>query len=413
MSNLFLEKVKLESTEVLGSYTDAQPIPHHYGDLRTSWVSCYRVTAQLWLVGAHPWQQITRCRVGGKLTAAFEPYTREDTDGVVRQYVRLSVPPSNDSFTVEVSGLAKVSPINGKLLENPDEIIQDIAALCGRELAFPLFREACSERRLKIAGSVDERLTLRAYVQDILQSCGAVWLGSNAVFHPDSLISPLPIEQPSNVREYIELIDVCGRLDIYYNWNQAKGWNGSYMQLVAQGCQYNRSGEIYAKWLRHQRDAERLGRALLGKRAGQYVKVQALLPGRVDAGTVVSLAGVSFPGSMLVLSAEASDVETQVEGEVLLETYPLINVSRFTTEESALRGERVDVTIFDTGECEITVFDSQNRPMAGVQVTLDNSVTQTTDERGIVTMFVAKGDHTLRLSGSDIESHEPYPLSIP
>lgn len=412
MTAPLMEKIVLERTELLGDYSDPQPIGHHYGDLRSSWVRCSKITPQLWLVGAHPWQQVTRCRVGGKETFSFEPRLREDTDGVLRQYVYLSLPPSSDAFTVEVTGLGKVSAVNGKLLENPDEIIEDIASIAGRAFNFPLFREACSEKRLKIAGSVVEDRTVRSYVAEILESCGAVWLGTNAAFHPDTLGAATEILYPNALKEVVSVLDVCGKLDIFYNWNEARGWNGSYMQLEAKGSQFDRTGVIYAKWLRAQRDVERLGRAVLGKRAGRCTQVSATVPGEVLPGTVVLLSGLYFPGPFRVLTAVVAEEETDITGEVLLETYPNIKVSRFTSEASSQRSERVDVAIYENGECEITVFDSQNRPMEGVLVTIDYRVTKKTDERGIVVFVLTKGNHTLTLSGSEIENNDPYPLYI-
>lgn len=409
------ENIPLVSTAKLGSFFANTLIGHYYGDLSRSRVKCIKIEPTLYLVSAHPWQAITNAFIAGNRTDGFDPKTRTDTDGVTRQYITLTSPPTEEDPTVEVAGRAKQSPISGKLLENPDEIIEDIAKLSGRVLNFPLFREACNRRGLRIAGGVYEAKSLGSYVKEIIESCGARWLGDNAIFYPgEPLGYAKPLRTLDNVIQQIHMEDVAGKLGVYYAWNQAGERHGSYIELEAIGCQYDNKGIYYAKWLRLARDAEDLARRLLGKRAGEFVKVTAKAPGVVRAGAVVGIENEAYNGTMLVMGATPSDVETDIDGEIIISTFNNMRVTKFSNENMSIRSERIDVLLdLVKHEATITIFDAQNRPMAGVFVTYDGAVTKKTDKLGVVVIAISSGNHTLVLDGPGIDNNDPYPLFIP
>lgn len=413
MSTLLLEDVPLVSSDTLQNFAEGELIGHHYGDLTRSRVKCIKVSATEWNAGAHPWREITACFVGGKRTSNYEPFIREDSDGVTRQFIRFTAPPSSDAFTVEVSGYGKVSPVSGKLLENPDEIIQDIAAVAGKELSFPAFRQACNRRSLRIAGSVYRQQSVRATIQEILDSCGALWAGNDAFFMADPVPYATEIAFPSSLTHLIEAGDVAGQLDLFYAWNQANENHGAHILLEAVGCQYDNIGNYSAKWLRHPRDAQRLAEEILGKRAGRFCKVNATVPGRFSTGDAVSIANDTFTGPFRIMTARASNVETEITGELVFSLYSNLRIVRFTQEVPPSRRERVDVLILEGDIIEVTIFDLQNRSMPNVFVTLDSRITYKTDARGLVTFKTNKGNHTLSLAGPDIESNEPFPFYVP
>ena len=91
-----------------------------------------------------------------------------------------------------------------------------------------------------------------------------------------------------------------------------------------------------------------------------------------------------------------------------------MEVTQFSSENLAVRSERIDVLLNrETLEAVVSIFDQQNRPLDGIQVTYDGAVTKTTDVAGTVIFSVSKGSHTLYLQGEGISSSEPYPLLIP
>lgn len=410
---MLFEIVPLVPTNKLGAFFTGIPIPHHYGDLTRSRVRCAKAEPGFYLVAAHPCLAVEKCFVDGGVTDGYAPEVRPDVDGVVRQYIRLTASGATDEPIVEVCIKGKMNPATGKLLENPDEIIEDIAKLCGRTLRFPLFREQCNLRGLRIAGSVYEARSLRSYVNEIITSCGAEWLGDNAVFYPPAVGYARPVVANALTCD-IAMTDVAGSLSIFYGWNHSQERNGNFVELTAIGCQYTNKGVFYARWLRSPRDAEALARRLLSKRAGEFVTVTATVEGRVRAGEVVAVEGRSFSGSMLALSATPSEVDTAITGEIVLSPYPLLEVTQYSSENLAVRSERIDVLLDRvTLEAVITIFDQQNRPMEGVKVTYDSTVTRTTDNAGVVTFSVSRGNHTLILEGEKISSSEPYPLQIP
>ncbi len=417
MSTLLYENVPLINSNTLENFAEGVLIGHHYGDLTRSRVQCISVNPNDWIVSAHPWREITHCFIGGKRTLEFEPRIVEDKDGVLRQHIYFNAPPSSDAFTVEVAGYGKVSADSGKLLENPDEIIQDLAALGGRSLSFPSFREACNRRGLRIGGSVYEARSIRSYITEILDSCGAAWLGDDAAFLADDPGYATPIAFPSALTQLIEAKDVAGSLDLYYAWNHSNGNHGAHILLEAVGCQYNTLtapvGEYSAKWLRLPRDAQTLAQEILKKRAGRYISVQATVPGKIKTGAVVSLGTGAFDGPMRVLTSQSTEVESQITGEISVEPFANLRVKRFTQELPPTRLERVDVLILDGDIIEVTIFDLQNRSMPNVYVTFDDSVTFLTDPRGLVTFRATKGAHTLSLAGDNIESSDPFPFYVP
>lgn len=413
MSALMLfEDVPLVTTDKLGAFFDSRPIPHHYGDLTRTRVRCAKVEPGLYLVAAHPCQTIEKCFIDNADTDGFEALVRPDVDGVARQYVRI-LPSASDSPIVEVCLKGKMNSITGRLIENPDEIIEDIAKLCERVIRFPLFREQCNLRGLRIAGSVYEARSLRSYINEIIQSCGAEWLGDNAVFYPpvEGYARPIVV---SSVTCHVAMTDVAGILSVFYGWNHSQERHGSFIELVAQGCQYTNKGVFYARWLRQTRDAEELGRRILAKRAGEFVKVTATAEGRVRAGEVVQIEDRNFSGKLLVLAATPTDVNTQIEGEIVISEYPKLIVTQFSSENLAVRSERIDVLLnLQKMEATVTIFDQQNRPMEGILVTYDGAVTKQTNRVGTVVFAVSSGTHTLLLEGEKISSSEPFPLIIP
>jgi hypothetical protein len=407
------ENVPLDTSAKLGAYFEDTLIGHYYGDLTASRVRCIKVDTALYLVSAHPWQSITAAYISGQKTTAFAAITRPDIDGVTRQYIEFSTPPAEDNAVVMVSGKGKMSSTAGHLLENPDEIIADIAALCGRTLSFPLFREACRRKGIKVAGAIYEARSLRDYVNEIVTSVGAKWLGNNVIFPMDPLTYALPVDVDT-VAQAISMDDVAGVQGIYYGWNQGSDRYGNYMEVTAVGCQYTNKGIYNARWLRSAKDAEALARQILTRRAGAVLKTTATIPALVRAGDVVAIADAPFPGPMLVTSSQPSEVESQVSGEVLVTAFENMKLTMFSNENQASRSERVDVLLdLKKQTATITIFDSQNTPMVGIYVTYDYGETQKTNAIGQVVFTTTSGAHSLILNGEGIESSEPYPLIIP
>lgn len=410
---MLFEDVPLVMTDKLGAFYDSRPIPHHYGDLTRSRVRGVKVDTSMYLIAAHPCQAIEKCFVDNSPTDGFEAVVRPDVDGVARQYVQLTTPSASDSPIVEVCLKGKMNPTTGRLLENPDEIIEDIAKLCGRVIRFPLFREQCNLRGLRIGGSVYENRSLRSYINEIIESCGALWLGDNAVFYPPVEGYARPVDTPA-VTSHIAMTDVAGSLSIFYGWNHSQERNGNFIEVTAKGCQYTNKGTVYARWLRQARDAEALARRILAKRAGEFVKITATAEGRVRAGEVVAIADRNFSGTTLVTAATPTEVNTQIEGEIVLSEFPLIQVTQYSSENLSVRSERIDVLIsLEKMEATITIFDQQNRPMDGILVTYDGAITKETNRVGVVVFSVSSGSHTLLLEGEKVSSSEPYPLIIP
>jgi hypothetical protein len=410
---MLFETVPLVPTNKLGAFFSGVPIPHHYGDLTRSRVRGTKVEPGLYLIAGHPCLSVEKCFVDNGVTQGFEALVRPDVDGVTRQYVRLTAPSATDDPIVEVCIKGKMNPLTGRLLENPDEIIEDIAKLCGRVLRFPLFREQCNLRSLRVAGSVYEARSLRSYVNEIVTSVGAEWLGDNAIFYPPATGYARPVVVNTMTCD-VAMTDVAGVIQVFYGWNHSQERNGNFVELTATGCQYTNKGVFYARWLRSPRDAEALARRILAKRAGDFVTLTATIEGRAHAGEVVLLEDRNFSGETLVLSATPSEVDTQITGEIILTPAILMEVTQYSSENLAVRSERIDVLLDRvTLEATITIFDQQNRPMEGVKVTYDGTITKTTDTAGIVVFSVTRGNHTLILEGEKVSSSEPYPLIIP
>jgi hypothetical protein len=332
---------------------------------------------------------------------------RTDVDGVTRQYVQLNSA-ADSNLTVEVSGKGKTNAANGKLLENPDEIIEDIGRVAGKALSFPLFREACNQRGLRIAGSVYEARSVRSYVKEIIDSCGAMWLGENAIFYPEVIDYARPIDFPSDISHELTLDDVAGAMGVFYGWNQARERNGGYIELSAVGCQYTNKGEYIAKWLRQARDAEELARRLLSKRAGLFIKTTATVPGIVRAGERVDMASKSYPGKMTVLTASNDGVQSVITGERIIEPYTSLRLVRYSAEILSRRGESVEIT-FNGSLATLIILDVQGRPLVGLFASLDAGTAKRTDSNGSVSFITTPGEHALSLTGPDID---PEPFSI-
>lgn len=409
-NSMLFEDVPLVTTEVLGDYQESGLIGHHYGDLTRSRVRCQRVTSALWLAGAHPWQSISNVYVGGsKVAGGWASVVRADVDKITRQYIAFNTGVA-DSLTVEISGKGKMNAISGKLLQNPDEIIEDIGRIGGKSISFPLFREACNQRGLKVAGSVYRAQSTRSYIKEILDSCGAKWLGDNVVFYPEAITYAARINFPVDVQHELTMDDVAGQLSLFYGWNHAREQNGGFIQMEAVGSRYTNKGIYEAKWLRQPKDAEALARQLLGKRAGLFVKTTAKVPGVVRAGEHVIVKSRSFEGPITVLTAQNNGVETDITGELIIAPYSNIRLMRYSAEILSRRGEKIEVA-YAQGQAELTVLDPQGRPIEGVFVALDQGAGKKTDIKGKVFFITTAGEHTIALAGDNIDP-EPFPIFI-
>lgn len=408
MAQLLFEDVPLVNTEVLGDYQESALIPHHYGDLRRSRVRCLRISSTRFLVGAHPWLSVDEVFVGGSRISGWVAETRVDVDGVNRQYV-LTDTAVQDNYTVEVAGRGKVGT-SGKLLENPDEIIQDIAALAGKTLSFPLFREACNRRALVIAGSVYEAKSVRYYIKEICDSCGSKWLADNILFFPPAPTYATPILFPSSVEHSISTNDVAGVVGVFYGWNHSRERNGGYIELAAPGSAYTNKGIYYAKWLRKARDAEEFAQRMLSVRAGEFVKTAATVPGLHRAGSTVYVESPTWPGSMVIETSQGGDVESQITGTQIISQFTNLKTLRYSSEVLTRRGETVEIA-FANGEAVFTVLDIQGRAMPGILIALDNSLAKTTNAQGQAIFTTTTGPHELTLGGNGIDP-EPFAVFV-
>ena len=167
----------LRTTIAWGEFLDVQPIPWVYGRCEVTPLA-YNAGKTQWCVADHAIAGVDSVSVAATETA-FVWRNASDVTGHPIALVELaSAPKDNGAVAVTLRGV--MNEATGELLENPADIARDLLRRSG--IALPAadwadFRRQCSAGGLTAGGSLNQIVTLRAALADLLESLGAVWSG--------------------------------------------------------------------------------------------------------------------------------------------------------------------------------------------------------------------------------------------
>lgn len=402
---LLSEPVPLRSSRDLGDFSEDAPLAHRYGDLREARFPCVRLSETRYHVADHPFE-VDRVFVDEERTEGFE--ARLESDDAGRTWtVLVFASPIAANQEVTATGTGKRDPRTGALIENPADLLSDVAAIAGIELSFPVLRAQAAAEGLRLAGSVDSGRSVRAWLDEIAASCGAIWTPWGGCLYPAPAAGPVldldryAAGELDDPRATID--DSADVLRVAYDRSDATGRAQHALELAASPALFG--GVVVERvfpWLRHPANAETVGRRILGRMAARRYAVSFnvnrhdLRPG--DFVRLVDSPEWHLPGGdpvvmVLGVEIEADAGATRVTGETVL-SEPSLRVAGYSVALADTTEGGVDVT-FRNGVATFTVRDEDGRPIAGARVTLDGSAPRTSDDRGIVSFVTVQGPHEL------------------
>lgn len=402
MNLLLAENLPLRTTRMLGDFAVDAPLPHRYGDLTAARFKLLRLDDSTFFVADHP-MAVARVFVDDNETAAWDTTTRSDDAGHTWQIVRMGSPVAATS-NVSATGTGKRNPRTGALMENPADIVEDVLRLAGRIEDWSALRAECSAASLRLAGSVDTVQSIRATIDDILQSAAAIWAPGMGRLYPAPVSGPvidLPAARASKVLPTTTLQDTADVLRLSYDWDGATEKAQHYIELTASPQRFGGIvQELTLKWLRSPANAESVGRRLLARLAGERYDVP-FASGRRDLRPGQWLRLVAnpewpFPGDdpvVMLLDAQIAQAGSTLSGETLLSS-PTITVTGHSVALSSITEGGVDVS-YKNGIATFRFTDPNGNPIKNARVSFDGGQAKTTNDQGQVSFTAAPGQHKL------------------
>jgi len=399
MNRLLSEPLALRTSAVLGSFAGHDVLSHRFGDLRQTRFPLFRLSDTEWFAADHP-MPITETFVDDQKTLGFDVQIRGDDVGNTYTVVRLAAP-AKPGAKISASGLGRRDPVSGELLQNPADIMEFILRLAGRDEVFPLLRAECAAAGIVLAGSLDRVQSIRAWLDEIAYSSGAIWTTEAACLYPIVYTGgrrvDLDRKAAYSVKPASQLDDTADVLHLSYDMNDATGQPGQFVELTASP---QRFGGIVVertlRWLRQSANAETIGKRMLARMAGERYTVTystdqyRMRPCRWTR--LVDHPQWFAPGDDPTLMTVAVDVDLQTKrAAVTAETVrssPAIEVTAHSIALPSTTSPALAVA-FSDGVATFTAFDQHGDPVKNALVSLDGLPAKKTNEEGRVSFNVA------------------------
>ena len=407
MRLLLSEPLPLRTTRALGDFAEDTVLPHRYGDLTAARFALIRLSDKRFFVADHP-MTVTAVYVDDQETKGWEAQTASDGEGHTWTEVVLTAPAPNEA-RLSAAGTGKRNPTTGALLENPAEIIEDVLRLAGRTEQWGGLRAECAAASLRLAGSLDEPLSIRAQIDRIAESAVAIWSGQVGRLYPvetvSGLVRRLEKWQVSGLTVSASLTDTADILRLGYDESTATGRMQHSIELTASPATLGGVAvDVDLPMLRTPANAEAAGRRYLARLAGERYEVAFdtdatdLRPGAWVE--LVANPEWPIPGAdpiVMVLAVEiADDVRiAAVTGETIL-SYPTITVTAHSLALPTTRDASVSIAV-KAGIATLRIADENDQPIFNARVAIDNGPAKKTDEKGMVSFAVKPGPHKLAI----------------
>lgn len=404
------DKVPLRNTTAWGSYKNVQTIPHGYGRLTLTPIQ-YDKDGRVFVLLDHAIQGVDEVTRDDVPTAAYKFRNGLDTTGRAVAFLELAEPLA-DGERLAVTLRGKPHAVSGALLVHPAEVVHDfLANVCGFALALSDFDDLRAQTaHLEIHGLVNDAAhTIRAQVDEMMRSIGAVWSTAMPGFGrlwpwPDDANEPSratigPAATLTAVADHGAIYTV---LRVLYDYDHAAARHRRALQVEAPDAikLYGRiERELDARWLRSPPDAQALATRDLADNARPRWRMTADDDlDDVPPGTIVTLNHPRAPlsGRMLVFDAAADpsanrmslalDAPAGAAPAIVLATLssafePVIVAGAFAT--------------YSDGKATFKLIGDRGEPLRFARVTLDGLTTRTADNGGVVQFVTARGKHLL------------------
>ena len=423
MNLLLSEDVPLRTTQDLGDFAEKTPLPQRFGDLTDTPFKLIRLTDVKFVASDHL-MEITGAFTNKAPTLDYQSYTESDDKGHTWQVVEFGTPvPEGDEASAV--GRGRRNPKTGALIENPADIMEFMLRLCGRTETFSRLKAEASVAGVVLAGSVTEIKSIRATLDDIAYSAGAIWTPQDARLYPVvEAVPPLTVLTKMNAQDITAEIDVLDTADILhlsYAFSDSLGKPLKFIELTASPQLYGGVvQEIVLSWIGSSRVAESVGRRWLHRSAGDRRSVSlssgetALRPGswtELKAHPEGGIPGADPKIMVLAVDVNADSSSVQITGEAVLST-PLIKLTAHSVALPPVLGSGVNV-VLSGGFAIFTIEDDKGNPIKDAKATLDGGTVQRSNASGQVSFPVVRHDppvaHILRF---EVEGKTPVQMEV-
>lgn len=419
-SERMTELVPLRSSTAWDSFREPVALPHVYGRGVTSRLIQYSQDRRLFAFADHPCAGVDSVFINGLAAPNWQSYSDEDSTGRRIQFVEFQSP-VDEGVEIWATGRGKLDQRTGSLIENPADVITDLRAeICGHSFTaadIDAFRVQCGQLGVTCAGVIQERITVRATVDAICNSVGAVWddtaFGFARIYPgPIGTYVKRTIPRSSAVTPRAELTAIVTRVRCEYDVNHATGEPRASVEIQAAESvrQYgDRPLELVLPWVNSSRVAYQICERLLQHRARPQIVAQfGSQPKILRPLDLVRFDHPAIPSTDAwpVASALISpDGFTSGSVSIPVGSTPAVSLVRRTTAigPEAYAGATVAV---GTDDIVFTILDATGAPLAGFAVTLDAQYERTTDAGGRVSFprsLLPRGLHRLTYTHQGVE----------
>lgn len=413
----FTAPIPLRSSTIWGGYRVAEPIPHRYGYVTGALIQ-YNATRTQFVWADHAVSNISDVTIDDQPAEAWSFSNAIDVTGHAVAMVTFNQP-VDEGATPVATGVGKLHPATGALMESPAVVVWDVLAnIAGRAIAeteLDEFRDACVRMGITVSGSIaDGNASVQGVVREVCASIGAIFsAGMRGLcgIYPGGELSPsvATVDDAAGVQAVADLGDLAN--DITIEFAHADGAPRQTLQVesVESVARYGRRSMTHsAPWISSNRVALDVASRLLKHRARRVWSVAAGgLGERVRVGDVITLDSVRLPvpGDYVCLASEL-DLDTgksTIRFEVPVGAAPVARLVRTAT--AFTRDQYAALGIEAVGsDYVITLREEDGRAMVGAAVTLDGSTTRYTDSAGRVAFpanLMGSGEHTFRIVTAD------------
>jgi hypothetical protein len=409
------EPLPLRTSAMLGNFAESFVLAHRFGDLTSGRFKLRRLDDTTYFVADHP-MPVTQVFIDLQESKGWERRLQSDGDGHTWTVIKFAAPIPIEA-DVSACGTGKSNPRTGALLENPAEIAEDILRLAGRsDPWWDQLRAESAAAGLRLAGSIDSVLSIRAWLDAVLGSAGAIWCPGMARLYPVSEVSgyvaKLDKHKISNLTVSANLDNTADIFRLSYDPDAASATSQHYVEMTANPALYGGVvREETLPYLRTPGNAESVTRRLLqwlageryditfdcgdlSVRAGQWVQ---LIAHPLWKAAMKRTPFADVDPYVMVLGADPTPGSRTVhcEGKALV-SVPLVTVTAHSVALPTTRDAGVEVAV-KNGVATLTVSDENDKPVFNARVSLDGGPAKKTDEQGLVSFVVKSGQHQLAI----------------
>ncbi len=403
------EDLPLRNTSDIGTFTDKEVMPIVYGDMSKSLVPLARLSnTEFVLDGAV--ERITAVWVDDSKTTAYAVSTQFFSDGKPYTKIELSRSVGQNS-KVSASLFGKVSPINGLLLENPADIMNDILSVASiSNLPFDYLREECASNGIRIAGAITHMASVQSHLDEVAKSCGAIWSTDKARLYPSTPVgrrTELDIFNINTIEPITSSEGYASAVKLNYDYNYTKEQSSRSLVLRASPYEYDSIIEIDLPMVRVASIAESIGRRLLLRFTSP--KFQLKLNTHVRSIKTLDwvklnhpelpleVLGVEYLDAMVVSTDKSLDSPTNdIFAEAVIPHQAIISVVSSSQEQRLSENASVEYQYVEANQqLIVTVKNANGSPLENAKVSINNGQVYVTNKKGIANLPVTKGVSTL------------------